>query len=182
MLQSLIDERPPGVRHRARIVQDGTLPVAAHHHRHPRASSPQRVAAEPLRGASIVVIGKVAGLREHLRWFDARPLFGKRIVVTRAREQAIELVERLEELGAQTIEARGGSHRAVADTSALDEACATASNFDWIVFTSQNAVEHFMRRAARRPRRRALAQGTAHLRRRTGDGGDAWRATASRST
>ena len=55
--------------------------------------------------AAMLVIGRVAGLREHLRWFDERPLFGRRIVVTRSREQAGELVEMLEERGAEAIQA-----------------------------------------------------------------------------
>jgi uroporphyrinogen III methyltransferase/synthase len=106
---------------------------------------------EPLKSAGIVVVGPVAGLREHLRWFDARPLFGKRIVVTRAREQAADLVERLEELGAQAIEAAAFRIEPAADQAALDEACARAGSFDWIVFTSQNGVEHFMRRVMAGP-------------------------------
>ena len=54
---------------------------------------------------AILVVGRVVGLRQHLRWFDERPLFGKRIVVTRSREQAGELVDLLESLGAEPIEA-----------------------------------------------------------------------------
>ena len=60
----------------------------------------------------MLVVGRVAGLREHLRWFDARPLFGKRIVVTRPREQAGELVEVLEQLGANVDRGADDPHRA----------------------------------------------------------------------
>jgi uroporphyrinogen III methyltransferase/synthase len=94
----------------------------------------------------MLIIGAVAGLREHLRWFDSRPLFGKRIIVTRAREQAEELVERLEELGAEAIEAPTVRIEPIAQTDALDEATATAASFDWIIFSSVNGVDHFMRR------------------------------------
>jgi uroporphyrinogen III methyltransferase/synthase len=132
------------------IVQDGTLP-SQRTITGTLGELAGRVAGEPRRGSAIVVVGKVAGLREHLRWFDARPLFGKRIVVTRAREQAMELVERIEELGAQAIEGAAVRIAPVADTAALDEACATASNFDWLVFTSQNGVDHFMRRVMEGP-------------------------------
>ena len=54
---------------------------------------------------ALFVIGRVAALREHLRWFDDRPLFGRRIVVTRSSEQAGELVDMLEDRGAETIPA-----------------------------------------------------------------------------
>jgi uroporphyrinogen III methyltransferase/synthase len=95
---------------------------------------------------AMLVIGQVAGLREHLRWFDSRPLFGRRIVVTRSREQAAELVEMLEERGAEAIQAPTIRIAPPEDADALDRACAEAGTFDWIVFTSVNAVDSFMGR------------------------------------
>ena len=95
--------------------------------------------------AAILVVGRVTGLREHLRWFDTRPLFGRRVVVTRPRAQATELVSRLEQLGANAIEVPTIQILPPEDPTPLDEACARVESFDWIVFTSANAVSHFMR-------------------------------------
>jgi uroporphyrinogen III methyltransferase/synthase len=95
---------------------------------------------------AMLVIGPVAGLREHLRWFDDRPLFGRRIVVTRSREQAGDLVDMLEERGAEVIEAPTIRIAPPEDMDALDRACAEAGTYDWIVFTSTNAVDYVMRR------------------------------------
>ena len=94
----------------------------------------------------MLVVGAVAGLREHLRWFDERPLFGKRIVVTRSLEQAGELIEMLEERGAEAIPAPTIQIAPPEDADALGRACDEASTFDWIVFTSGNGVEYFMER------------------------------------
>lgn len=95
---------------------------------------------------ALFVIGRVAALREHLRWFDDRPLFGKRIVVTRSREQAGELIAMLEERGADAIAAPTIHIAPPEDPGPLDEAVKNASSFDWIIFTSANAVESFMSR------------------------------------
>jgi uroporphyrinogen III methyltransferase / synthase len=95
---------------------------------------------------AMLTIGAVVGLREHLRWFDDRPLFGRRIVVTRSREQAGELVDLLEERGADAIQAPTIRIAAPEDMDALDRACREASGYAWIVFTSANAVDSFMRR------------------------------------
>lgn len=99
---------------------------------------------------ALLIVGPVAGLREHLRWFDSRPLFGRRIVVTRARDQAAELVRLLEDLGAETITMPTIRIVPAEDPAPLDAACDTAERFDWIVFTSVNGVEYFMRRFLRR--------------------------------
>ena len=95
--------------------------------------------------AALLVIGTVTRLREHLRWFDDRPLFGRRIVVTRSREQAGELIEMLEERGAEAIPAPTIRVLPPEDPSGLSRACAEAGSYDWIVFTSANAVDYFMR-------------------------------------
>ena len=98
------------------------------------------------RDPAILIVGRVAALREHLRWFDARPLFGKRIVVTRPRDQAADLVEALETLGATVIEAPTVHIVPPEDFGPLDEAVATVGQYDWVVFTSVNGVDYFFRR------------------------------------
>lgn len=96
------------------------------------------------RDTAIFIVGRVAGFREHLRWFDRRPLFGRRVLVTRPRDQAAELVERLESLGAEAIEAPMIRIAPPDDPGPLLAAAAKPDAFDWIIFTSANAVESFM--------------------------------------
>jgi uroporphyrinogen III methyltransferase / synthase len=134
----------------AAVIYDGTLPTQVTHLgtidellRLTRESTDRR--------AAILVVGRVAALREHLRWFDERPLFGKRILVTRPREQAGELVDLLEAMGAEAIEAPMIRILPPEDYTPLDEACARAGTFDWIIFSSANAVDVFMERLLRTP-------------------------------
>jgi len=79
---------------------------------------------------------------------SARPLTGRRIVVTRAREQAAELVDALTALGAQVIATPTIRIEPLADLGALRAAVADLSRYDWMVFTSQNAVRVVCRRLA----------------------------------
>ena len=95
---------------------------------------------------ALLVVGPVANFRQHLRWFDIRPLFGRRIVVTRAREQAGELIRALEELGADVVALPAIRILPAENLAALDAACDAAASFDWIVFTSINGVDQFMQR------------------------------------
>jgi uroporphyrinogen III methyltransferase/synthase len=129
----------------AAVVYDGTLPT-----QETISGTLDEVSAAVEKSgdhrAAILVVGRVANLRDHLRWFDARPLFGKRILVTRPRDQAVELVRRLEAMGAQTIEAPMIRIVPPEDLGPLDEACARVSEFDWIVFASANAVDAFIER------------------------------------
>ena len=94
---------------------------------------------------ALLVVGAVVGLRSHLRWYDDRPLSGRRIIVTRSSEQAAELVDMLEERGAEAIPAHAIRIAAPDDPAGLGAACAQAGSYDWIVFTSGNAVDYFMR-------------------------------------
>ena len=110
-----------------------------------------RMREEPPSGPGTLVIGNVVGLREHLRWFDARPLFGKRVLVTRSRDQASELVELLEMCGAEAVEAPLINVIPPEDYKPLDEACQGAGDYDWIVFTSANGADAFMDRLLRGP-------------------------------
>jgi uroporphyrinogen III methyltransferase/synthase len=104
------------------------------------------------RRPAILVVGRVAALREHLRWFDARPLFGKRVLVTRPREQAVEMVRLLEAHGAEAIEAPMIRIAPPDDYGPLDAACAAIHHYDWIVFASANAVDVFIKRLLATPR------------------------------
>jgi uroporphyrinogen III methyltransferase/synthase len=106
------------------------------------------VARERLKPPAIIVVGGVVALRERLRWFDTLPLFGKRIVVTRTREQASALSRRLAELGADVVEFPTIRIVPKAGMKELDAAIGSISDFDWIVFTSQNAVKIFFTRLA----------------------------------
>ncbi len=87
-----------------------------------------------------LVIGEVAGLRDALAWFDNRPLFGKKVLVTRARSQASRLVKTLEDLGAEVFEYPAIEIVPALDPSPLDEALRNLSNYDWMMLTSSNAV------------------------------------------
>jgi len=103
------------------------------------------------RRPAILIVGRVTALREHLRWFDARPLFGKRVLVTRPRDQSAEMVALLEARGAEPIEAPMIRIAAPEDYGPLDAACAAIHEFDWIVFASANAVDVFIKRLLATP-------------------------------
>jgi uroporphyrinogen III methyltransferase / synthase len=103
--------------------------------------------ATPLEPPVTMVIGAVAGL--DLSWYEDRPLFGRRVVVTRARTQASVLSERLRELGARPIEVPTIEIAPPADGGAgLQRAAAELAEggYEWVVFTSANAVEALMER------------------------------------
>jgi uroporphyrinogen III methyltransferase/synthase len=90
------------------------------------------------------VVGRVAALREHLRWFDVRPLFGRRVVVTRPREQARELVEYFEDHGAQVILAPTARVAAATDLTPLEDACRDIGQFDWLVLPTLMGTNVFL--------------------------------------
>ncbi len=96
-----------------------------------------------VRPPAVIVIGKVVGLREKLNWFETKPLFGRRIVVTRTREQASGLSHQLCDMGADVLEIPTIRIEPTKKPAILREAIGGIGEYDWLVFTSPNAVVHF---------------------------------------
>lgn len=96
-----------------------------------------------LKSPAIIVVGHVVSLREELSWFDKKPLFGKKIVITRARAQASDLVGELNRLGAQCIEIPTIKIAPPEDKKPLEAAIDTLEQYDWLVLTSVNGVKFF---------------------------------------
>lgn len=99
-----------------------------------------------LTNPAIIVVGEVVNLREKLQWFEKKPLFGKRVLVTRARSQASELSERIAELGGEAYEFPLVKMVSPRETAELDRAIAELGSYDWVIFTSTNGVAYFFKR------------------------------------
>lgn len=102
--------------------------------------------AENIDPPAVIVVGEVVGLREELNWFERLPLFGKRIVTTRTREQSTAMREALEALGAEAVEVPAIEIRDPQSWQPLDEAIGRLEEFDYLVFTSANGVTKFLHR------------------------------------
>lgn len=106
-----------------------------------------RLAGEAwVRPPAIIVVGDVVGLRDFLNWFETRPLFGKRIVITRAREQASEFLSLLSGLGAECLEFPSIEIVPPENWKALDQAIKDLETYQWLLFTSVNGVKYFFER------------------------------------
>jgi uroporphyrinogen III methyltransferase / synthase len=107
----------------------------------------ERVAHAKLAPPALTIVGKVVSLRETMNWFERRPLFGQTVVVTRTRQEASELSERLMELGADVIEAPT-IEIVPGDVNAVRDALTGANAFDWAIFTSANGARFTRERMA----------------------------------
>lgn len=96
-----------------------------------------------LGAPAIVCIGEVVAHRSKTEWFEGRPLFGKRIVVTRAREQAGQLTRMLEDNGAEVIELPFIEVKPKFDEKLVSEVFAGIAVYEWVIFTSANGVKTF---------------------------------------
>ncbi len=123
-----------------------------------------------IRPPSIIIVGEVVTFRDRLQWFESRPLYGRRIVNTRARVQASRLTGPLRELGAEVLELPTIETVPAGKESALAAAIANIDDFHWILFTSANGVHAFIDllcavkgdiRAIGRARIAAIGPGTA---------------------
>ncbi|SMC35713.1 uroporphyrinogen III methyltransferase / synthase [Desulfocicer vacuolatum DSM 3385] len=103
----------------------------------------EKVKEAKLKSPAIIVVGEVVSLRENMKWFENRPLFGKKIVVTRARAQASGLVDKLRHLGAHCIEIPTIKVVPPRDNTPLEDAVSSLEKYEWIIFTSVNGVKHF---------------------------------------
>jgi uroporphyrinogen III methyltransferase/synthase len=107
---------------------------------------PQLIHERGLRPPATIIVGEVVRLREKLNWFEKLPLFGKRIVVTRAREQASVLIAALHGLGAEVIELPAIEIQPASDYAPLDRALQCLDQYRWLIFTSANGVRFFLER------------------------------------
>jgi uroporphyrinogen III methyltransferase/synthase len=101
------------------------------------------VAERKFTAPAVTVIGTVVGLREKLNWFEHRPLFGQRVVVTRTREQASDLARQLGELGAEVLEIPTIKIAPPDDRQPLVESLQGLGEYNWLIFTSPNGVTAF---------------------------------------
>ncbi len=106
----------------------------------------EHVKSAGLKSPAIIIVGAVVKLRETMKWFENRPLSGKRIVVTRAREQASGLVKLLSDLGAECLECPTIKVVPPDDWEPLDTAIKNIASYDWLVFTSVNGANFFFER------------------------------------
>lgn len=108
--------------------------------------------ASEIEAPAVIVIGEVVRLREELNWFERLPLFGRRIVTTRTREQSKALRNAIEELGAEAVEIPAIEIRDPQSWQPMDDAISRLKEFDYLVFTSANGVKQFLRRLQSRGR------------------------------
>ena len=92
---------------------------------------------------AVIVVGEVVKQREALKWLENKPLWGKRIVVTRARSQASALVDRITQLGGDAIEFPAISIRPAENQNSFFKALKEIRHYNWLIFTSVNAVDIF---------------------------------------
>ncbi len=107
-----------------------------------------KIAKAELPTPALIVVGDVVREHEVINWFETRPLFGKRVVVTRAREQASELKRLMEESGAQVLQFPTIEIAPPDSWDSLDTVVSNLSAYQWVIFTSTNGVKSFFERLA----------------------------------
>ncbi|WP_256756733.1 uroporphyrinogen-III C-methyltransferase [Cohnella sp. WQ 127256] len=106
------------------------------------------VKAANLKPPAVIIVGDVVNQRETLSWIEKKPLFGQRILITRARSQASELVAKIDDLGGEAYEFPVIETKLPSSSEALqaiEQAMAQAEAYDWVMLTSVNGVEYFYR-------------------------------------
>jgi uroporphyrinogen III methyltransferase / synthase len=101
---------------------------------------------EKIKAPAVIVVGDVVRLRSELNWFEEKPLFGKRIIVTRAREQASEFLSALSEMGAECLEFPTIKVIPPESWEGLDRGIGNTETYHWLILTSVNGVKYFFDR------------------------------------
>ena len=109
-------------------------------------------ARKEISAPAVIVVGELASMRESLKWVERTPLFGRTIVVTRARASASEFATALRRLGAEVVEFPTIETAPPRSYATLDRAIKRVASFDWMIFTSATAVETFIERLKSRGR------------------------------
>jgi len=104
----------------------------------------ERVKERGITAPAIIIVGEIVKLREKFNWFETKPLFGKKIIITRTRESASKLVEKLEKLGADCYEIPTIKIEPIKDEKVF-QTLNKIYQYDWIVFTSENGVKLFFK-------------------------------------
>jgi uroporphyrinogen III methyltransferase/synthase len=132
-------ETPAAVIHRGTVPEQRTVTGVL-------GNIAEKAKKEKIKPPAIIVVGDVVSLKGELDWYENKPLFGKRILVTRAREQASDFVVRLAELGAECIEFPTIAIVPPESWEDLDRAIESVERYQWLVFTSVNGVKFFFDR------------------------------------
>ena len=103
----------------------------------------EKAKAEKFESPAVIVVGEVVTLREKLAWFEKKPLFGKRVIVTRATRQASALADKISALGGETWEFPTIEIAPPPSFDQMDEAINRIETYQWIIFTSVNGVQSF---------------------------------------
>ena len=106
----------------------------------------ETLAAHQVQPPVVIIVGEVVSRMPKTSWFQARPLFGQRILLTRPEEQTADLTEELTELGAEVLVQPAIRITAPPDWGPVDQALAHLETFDWLVFSSANGVRYFLDR------------------------------------
>jgi uroporphyrinogen III methyltransferase/synthase len=109
-------------------------------------SLPLEATKAGIKAPAVVVVGPVAALGRQLAWFEKKALFGKKVMITRSREQSKKLAERILELGGQPILFPTISIVDALDFKPIDDSISRIHEYQWVVFTSVNGVEKFLER------------------------------------
>jgi uroporphyrinogen III methyltransferase/synthase len=105
----------------------------------------QRSEEAGFKNPAIIIVGEVVTLRQKLQWFENKPLFGKRVLVTRSRHQASDFANKIDELGGEPFEFPTIDIDEP-DYVEMDQAIGKVNEYNWIIFTSVNGVQSFFNR------------------------------------